>query len=616
MYCPECGAKIVEADARYCSDCGAKLQECQEEEWEANLKEGYCPECGAKIEEEDACFCSDCGAKLQPCQKKQGKETPMAEHVHGLIFTNLKLLAQSLHESPKNVSNVLETYMEIKRKHGVVYQLIDAGNYTYKKKTSFWGRKTVHLEASNDWSDYTDILMDIHDYEVNSGLPESQYLFIIGGADVIPMPRVPYFVKKMDDKTIDTDMLYAYPYGKKVLSMLEGMEILRYKQLFYTGRLPLGTDTTFADFCDYFQRAAANAGGVPMKEAYAQCDPHWKYLVSVITEELAKGRYLRNLEDTFLPGLYDKGISLSEIYHQGIILSPKVTVATLKEVFHSSASFYFYCLHGSNALNTAGYLGESIKPRAAYSVIYPSHMNGCRQPNVVMTEACYGARFIGMDKEHSMLLSSIYGKTLAFTGSSRIAWGAGGAIYGGKVIPLNADVLAKCYIAALLSGLTVGQALLLGKYGVAQSVDKIGATNAVTIAEFNLFGDPTVRLSLSRESKYPSLDNDEFTVTKDSRIAEQEEVQLSSEAGSGSILEQVRHAVDMNIFQIHELVGLHLYREYGMEPRPATHILKLKYSDGTKALRFDYHIPTDDVVNVYSVKTTERGEIIHVMTTR
>ena len=44
----------------------------------------------------------------------------------------------------------------------------------------------------------------------------SQYLFIIGGSDIIPMPCIHHYIPNdSNDDSIDTDMLYATPMGRR-----------------------------------------------------------------------------------------------------------------------------------------------------------------------------------------------------------------------------------------------------------------------------------------------------------------------------------------------------------------------------------------------------------------
>ena len=126
-----------------------------------------------------------------------------------------------------------------------------------------------------------DILMDVHNGEQAGGDEISQYLFIIGSNDIIPMPCIRHYISDdANDDSIDTDILYAYPYGKEMLALLENQEAFTYDQLFFVGRLPLGEDASFEDLRDYLERDVNYSLGFPMNEAYGQCDPTGKKVSS------------------------------------------------------------------------------------------------------------------------------------------------------------------------------------------------------------------------------------------------------------------------------------------------------------------------------------------------
>lgn len=114
-----------------------------------------------------------------------------------------------------------------------------------------------------------DILLDVHNAEQADGSEESQYLFIIGGSDIIPMPRIRHYISNdANDDSIDTDILYAYPYGKEMITLLESQEAFKYDQLFFVGRLPFGEDASIEDLCAYLERNIAYSHGFPINEAY------------------------------------------------------------------------------------------------------------------------------------------------------------------------------------------------------------------------------------------------------------------------------------------------------------------------------------------------------------
>lgn len=583
----------------------------------------YCPECGSRIDDEDALFCPECGTRVRDEEPEMAvgvDESSAASSdgfiapdnaSYGLILTNLSLLAKKLHVTKNDVERLMRAFMNVKRGHGVVWHLVDAGNYTYYKSEGSRHR-TVQLTASDKLEAYMDILMDVHMHELASGLPESQYLFIIGGDDIIPMPYVPhYFADSASDKTIDTDLLYAYPYGEDMREALASRQIFCHEPLFMVGRLPLAEDATLNDFVGYLRRSIDNSRGIPVYGAYGQCDPHWKNVSVRVANDLIQNELLPSREGQFPPAWY---------YHR-IILSPEVVDTTVDRVLNADATLYFFNLHGSNERESRGYFGQLPVHKAFYQAIRPDHLQHLRQPNIVMTEACYGARFIGLDKAHSMLLSAISAQTLAFVGSSRTSYGnidpETGATPQNVGIGL-ADVMAAAFMQALLQGYTVGQAFFAARCAVFKAGPDDLMT-ALTLVEFNLFGDPTLALAIPeyQKSVAGNLKKSDFMATEEQLYCHVETLKVADQSRL-SILNRVRNAVDASVAQIRQSIAEHLYACYGIEPRPANKVLTMRYADGREEMQFHYSASTDDkhVSCQYIVTTTKQGEIKEVYASR
>lgn len=363
----------------------------------------YCPECGYKIEDKDALFCPECGTKVDE-EMVQAEPRSHSQSLYGIILTNVSLLAQKFKVSESDVHTCLEHFIQEKEKFGVHYQLVDVSCYAYRKKNILGFPKKLCLKGQASVWTCMDVLMDIHNEEVKEEKPLSRYLFIIGGDDIIPMPCVRHFANDCPDATIDTDILYTYPYGEKALAMLEEGTLFEWNPLFVVGRLPIEKDTSMEDWCGYLERVLKNSGGIPAKGAYAQCDPNWKSVSATVADGLIENDWLRNL-DGHLP---------SDYYFRRLILSPRIDAGSVEQVFRPDASLYYYNLHGSDVLEERAYFGRTTSKLSDFPVLYPEHMSTCTSPNVVVCEACYGARFIGLDKWHSMLLASIYSETLLY----------------------------------------------------------------------------------------------------------------------------------------------------------------------------------------------------------
>ncbi len=519
----------------------------------------FCSECGLEINDPSIRFCPECGTKV---------DFPEQE-MSGVIFTNVGLLSKRLRASETDVLGIISGFIERKREFGVDYRLVDAGNYTYRKKDFLGFGRTARLKKDSPLKDYMEILMDVHRVMEEEGKTGMQYLFIIGGSDVIPMPKVRHFISDSIDDDIDTDILWSYPYGAKMLEELENLNLFAYDMLYHVGRLPIAEDGTIEDLCHYLERDLECSFGIPMRTAYGQSDPHWMKVSGAVASTLIDECYLPDLR---LP---------SDCCYEGLILSPNITSRNVDKVLDRNASIYLFNLHGSNGYESRGYFGGSLNGSWAGTVIEPEHMMLCKKPNVVFSEACYGARFIGLDKSHSMMLSSLFTGTMVFIGSSRVAWGLSDNTQSHDLDMGQADMLGHQFINGILKGATVSEAFLVAR-AVLLAVCRSGYPLAVaSVIGFNLFGDPTLRMEVERsmEDADASLNHADVAVgCSIEKVAEKER----------SILDMVRGAVNSNITEIHQKVNEHLYAYYGIEPRPLNNIFKVKFKDGTEELLFDY----------------------------
>ena len=576
----------------------------------------FCPECGNRIEDQNIHFCPECGARIEQ-ESNTEKKAPVKPHpqgmsMHGLIFTNLGLLAEKTGTDEQSLMAIFDAFIRQKREYGISYKLVDAGNYTYRK-SGFWGNsKKVHLKITSPLWDYMDILMDVHNGEQAAGDEISQYLFIIGGSDIIPMPCIHHYIPNdSNDDSIDTDMLYAYPYGKEMITLLENQAAFTYDQLFFVGRLPLGEDASLEDLCGYLERNIDYSNGFPMNEAYGQCDPHWKKVSSYVANDLLNGNYFRDLSRYLSP----------DHYYNRLLLSPMVVEGNLQQVFHTNASLYYFNLHGGEGLESRGYAGVMLNKEeyGALPAIEPEHMMTCEEPNIVISEACYGGRFIGLDQHHSMMLASLFTNTLAFVGSSRVAWGAvdDASSPQSGVSVSYADIIAGYFISAILQGYTVAEALFIARSAVLQGTVPGDPHAAQTVVEFNLFGDPMTTMNVRTNLKSGNKITSKTTLVDPNTKIGCTIEKIKTEKENGSILEQVRGAVNANIQQIHATIGQHLYASYGIKPRPMEEVLKIKYSNGQEEMKFNYDLTSERQIPArFVVTTSSDGKIKSVYTTR
>lgn len=603
----------------------------------------FCPECGTKLEEVFA-FCPECGAKLagifpvaQPSAETatatttddarpsttfngsidangEAPEMPVAPQeeeapvqARGFILTNLVSLAKRWHTNVSTVAAVIDWYVKNMRKLGVVYKVLDASDYTYLKKPIFGNPKHVSLGPANSWHEYADILKDQHDAEVRDKKPETEYVFIIGSDKEVPMPTLPNFVSN-DDRSFDTDLLYAYPYGQEMERKLMSQDIFKYDALFYVGRLPFAVDSTLQDMEDYMVRVLENRCSVDVREAYAQCDPHWRNVTMTITDDLAQyGIFPRYSADLPSAMLYQGRVFTTPM----VIIHPQ-TREQLPPVFNKEANYIFFNMHGGGTRDARGFYGYSDEMGG--EGICPEVLSTATEPNILFTQACYGGKFIGYAKRECMLLTALNTNTLTYVGSSRIAYGDGDQ-HGGNISA--SDVLAKAFNFYVMRGFTAGAAFFQARIHTFKN--RPGCPiHALTICEFNLYGDPMMHVRKSEDS-YKMVSSKAAVLRPHEMVGVvREEVLMNkSVGGQQSLLQQVRSAVDKNIMDISASIAKTLYLQYGIPAREPAIISRRTYADGHKELSFTYKQPIEEgLTNDVMAITSDKGDLQRVMTTK
>ena len=597
MFCPECGCNIGDEALNFCPECGSKVIEVFEDATPAAPATTSSPSRPAATQQAQ-----------QPASQPSTVGGNKAQYrMYGVILTNVRLLAEKLETSTSAIEGAISKFIRGKEAAGISYRLADAGAYQYRQKS-----KQVAMKGGESIDKYLEIIKDVYDYEEKRCGKTMQYLFILGSNDIIPMLTIPHYKKDgFSDKDIDTDIIYGFPYSEDMVAKVKNQEIFGCTQLYRVGRLPVGEDTTMDNFTDYLERAVRYSMGIPMGEAYAQCDPHWKK----VTEQVAKNgglkEWLRNLD-----GQYKK-----EVYFNRLMLTPYIDTDNVDQVFHYGASFYYYNLHGSSSRSTSGYVGEYPPHQRQYAMgVTPQMMGNCEVPNVLITESCYGARHIGMKHSDSMVLSALYGSTLVFLGSSRIAWGRiDDNQEAGNIQTSLADTMASAFQLRMLQGDTAGYCLLLSRGSVFKH-NRGSEERAATIVEFNLFGDPTLSLKTAHGKGIDDKACETNITTPDQAKCHYKVEKLnekSSGGGMGSLLGLVRREVDKTLAEIQQQVGENLYKLYGLPPRPASLVYRITEPDGSKVLKFDFEEEEKGGFTAqYSAVTTETGEVLDVLTTK
>ncbi len=595
----------------------------------------FCPNCGKKCD--NGAFCWNCGAKLPvfrpdtsdaapdssrpqptatgPAESARHAAAPSKDSgrivAEGAIFTNLRALAVKLNTDKDTLRRLLAAYAEAVLAWGIRYHIIDASEYLWLNPDAKSGQ-TASLSPNDSWVDHIALLSDYFRYGRRNMREETNYLFIIGGEDVIPMPVVPHYMAEnpgIGEKDIDTDIPYAYLLGERTYGLLMSGELFNYEQYFHVGRLPFPTDASLDDLTGYLRRATKSSGAVIMKRYYGQVNLPWSEDSHVVCDPLRR----MGLETT--AGCYEdsyvevEGERMS-VAHDGLYYSIPVVEENVDQVFDRDADFYYFNLHGSDAPTTSCFLADFNQ--VGYGAVTPRQLAAVRTPNILVSEACYGAKFMRYGRSQSMLLSAITNQTLLYLGSSRSAF------CNNRYSIDNSDRLANVYITELFNGHTAGEALYLARRSFFEYDDgRLYDQQMVSIVEFNIFGDPFLRAHGDTvPARSLSGGMSVMTRRKVCTVSKRRCLYRSDDGRPASLLEEVRGHVDRNVMRIREVVDKTLYERLGVEPRRLNTVFLNSFADGSTFYSFDYVETNEYFRRVHTAITSPDGTVKTIISTK
>lgn len=432
----------------------------------------FCENCGEKVNENDL-FCENCGTKVifvkhnfdnivnevyedrlnnttafSLFQSKNWRNawiTTVAmtnDCEIGIILTREKALLKNLCGGTSDMlHSTISDFIKSCRSRRILYYYLDLDNCA------------ISDSVNNNYSCTVDILKKIDD------AAHPKYLFILGNEKIINVAK--WKDKTGDDTDIESDWCYTS------LSTASPWECGKYDfaNALRVGRLPVYDGESFAEFNAYFSTINTAVYGFENKKSYGLSALAW--------EKESEHEY-----NTFAQGKVD--------------VSPNVTLANVKSRFSSDTDTYFFNLHGSDETEFwYGQQGESY-PQA----VAPHVFNNISVPFVLAVEACYGARYTnGLTAKDSILLNAMTHKCISFLGSSRIA-------YGNPNPPGScADDITGEFLRKISAGETVGDAFIFGIKKIVSSSKTLDDAEVKTIAEFNLYGDPSISINTEQPEK-------------------------------------------------------------------------------------------------------------------
>jgi hypothetical protein len=233
---------------------------------------------------------------------------------------------------------------------------------------------------------------------------------------------------------------------------------------------------------------------------------------------------------------------------KSLMVSPPEFSGSIPSEKISTASFGYFNLHGLS--DSAEWFGQRDPLDSKAGPDYPialSHKDvtrTARSPQVIYTEACYGALIKDKTTQDSLALRFLDINTHAFVGSTCIS-------YGSVTTPLiGADLLGSYFWRNVQEGITTGEALMRAKIDLVREMNKrqgyLDGEDQKTLISFVHYGDP-----------FMCKDSDEPLKKSFARSMENPEVTLVCDLNEEN-LEAGLHISDDVLSQVKEIVEPYL----------------------------------------------------------
>jgi hypothetical protein len=187
---------------------------------------------------------------------------------------------------------------------------------------------------------------------------------------------------------------------------------------------------------------------------------------------------------------------------RSLLTSPPLSSGCALDSVSLPARLGYFNLHGIR--DAVEWYGQKCLDEASISPDYPvalspKDIQNCdAAPEIIFSEACYGAYLNSQKTDESMALKFLSSGTAAFVGSTSIS-------YGSVTRPLiAADLLAQGFLEQIRDGQTVGNALRRSKINLAAEMSTrqgyLDGEDQKTLLSFILYGDPLAALEKNSPS--------------------------------------------------------------------------------------------------------------------
>ena len=479
----------------------------------------------------------------------------------GLIFTDTEGLSATLSCTRKEIQTVIGNYINKCEKY-IQWQFVDVADSMYDD-----------ILDLNDWGTYANIL---NDYYIGLGFDgmENIPLFIIGGDEIIPMPKIENPIGTVGGEYLYSDMLFGFETDASYIAFVQQ------SSKYAVGRLPFNEENTLADLITYLEKCVnLQSKGIDVRGAAMTTTESW---LSASAEMM---------RDIPMAKLSPDNVPLSN----RMIVSPLLDTSEkdwydgyVKEL--KKTDFLVCNLHGSDGKDskeTAYFFGEDkdCDRRLVYYATQPSMLK-IHSPLVFNTVACWGARYADYKQDESMLLTAMANGTMIYCGACTTALGGYAGTAG------NSELLMKLFCIYLHKGIPAGTAMIKAKqdyYRTCHSEDS-DALAMFTILEFNLFCCPLLAMNPKLPDKYePLLMGMRISNNRHCTYNPVKAVPIGDNAYSADdVLSYIRRRVDDNLSLIREKVEKEVYQRLGLGRDNLQQTFRLTMNDVQIGWRFLY----------------------------
>jgi hypothetical protein len=419
----------------------------------------YCEECGAKLSA-GVRFCEECGTPVASTGDEGGFSCASVSSFDlfagsdwksnwaafvkdaagletGIILTRQSALLSQVGMDGDDFASFISEYAGNCRNRGVAYAYLGLDPF-----------------PGGNGSSVSSVVVSLRKV-VDVARPK--YLFILGSETVVDVVR--WENEGADnDNDVPSDLCYS------TLDTNSPWKGQRYDfdEVVRVGRLPTFPDETADEFTFYFENVTRHTGRLGKTVPYG--------LSALVWEKESNNEY-------------------GAISSQTVDVSPDVEKNSVGQRIGDDVNLMFFNLHGSDG-DKYWYGQEGEDYPEAFSPQVLADRDGAYMLGV---EACYGAKFIGgLGPHDSILLTALQNKCLAFLGSSRIAYGQS------NPEGSCADIVVGTFVKCLADGQSAGDAHCEGLKRLFEDNDAPDDSDIKTLAEFALYGDPSVRMNASR----------------------------------------------------------------------------------------------------------------------